>query len=402
MGVRFERESLYEQVWSTPLTRLAPTYGLSDNGLRKVCKALNVPLPGVGHWARLAAGHQAHRKLLPTHSGPTIFMSYPPLKAVAPMTDPTEIDWLRRKTAEEKLPNKRIGVEREPAVWHPCLSKIRKDLHMAVVQHARDTKARQLDIQQRSTGRPPSIHLSPLTWQYLERGGLMVHAQFASFLRVSPLTCERALALANALLLAAEERGIHVSADVEVGRFALTLERLTFHIAIRERQSYVMKKPRPGWEILSDQREYSPTDNLVIVSERSGASSFEIKDTSDGRVEDRLNSFFIRLYRGVLSSREAGRRVALASQRLAEAAAVRVCRAEQEAQIRRAKEFETAQREELLNEAAAWAEAQRIRAYLSVLASAPEACRSDKTNEWIRWSFEQAEAMDPVKHRLAR
>jgi len=37
-----KREELYEEVWSTPL---CAKYGLSDNGLRKVCKRLNVPVP---------------------------------------------------------------------------------------------------------------------------------------------------------------------------------------------------------------------------------------------------------------------------------------------------------------------------------------------------------------------
>lgn len=50
----FERISLYEEVWTTPLTKLGKKYGLSDNGLRKVCKALSIPLPKAGHWAKVA------------------------------------------------------------------------------------------------------------------------------------------------------------------------------------------------------------------------------------------------------------------------------------------------------------------------------------------------------------
>jgi len=43
-----KREELYEEVWSIPLTQLCAKYGLSDNGLRKVCKRLNVPIPEGG------------------------------------------------------------------------------------------------------------------------------------------------------------------------------------------------------------------------------------------------------------------------------------------------------------------------------------------------------------------
>ena len=46
----FTREELYELVWSEPLTRLAKKYNISDNGIRKKCKKMNIPLPKVGHW----------------------------------------------------------------------------------------------------------------------------------------------------------------------------------------------------------------------------------------------------------------------------------------------------------------------------------------------------------------
>ena len=45
MWQTIRREQLYEQVWSVPIVKLAEQYGLSDNGLRKVCKRLNVPVP---------------------------------------------------------------------------------------------------------------------------------------------------------------------------------------------------------------------------------------------------------------------------------------------------------------------------------------------------------------------
>ena len=49
MWQTIKREELYEEVWSTPLTQLCAKYGLSDNGLRKVCKRLNVPIPWRGY-----------------------------------------------------------------------------------------------------------------------------------------------------------------------------------------------------------------------------------------------------------------------------------------------------------------------------------------------------------------
>jgi hypothetical protein len=48
--MNFTRESLYELVWSKPLTSIAKEYNVSDNGIRKICKKYEIPLPKLGHW----------------------------------------------------------------------------------------------------------------------------------------------------------------------------------------------------------------------------------------------------------------------------------------------------------------------------------------------------------------
>ncbi|CDN96427.1 hypothetical protein BN949_05605 [Agrobacterium tumefaciens] len=50
------REDLYRRVWETPMSKLAAEYGISGNGLAKVCDRLNVPYPPRGYWAKKAAG----------------------------------------------------------------------------------------------------------------------------------------------------------------------------------------------------------------------------------------------------------------------------------------------------------------------------------------------------------
>jgi len=41
------RKELYQQVWETPMSRLAQRYGISGNGLAKICDRIRVPYPGV-------------------------------------------------------------------------------------------------------------------------------------------------------------------------------------------------------------------------------------------------------------------------------------------------------------------------------------------------------------------
>lgn len=55
------REELYELVWAEPLLGLSRRFGLSDNGLRKRCRAMNVPIPPQGYWQRARAGRYGRR-----------------------------------------------------------------------------------------------------------------------------------------------------------------------------------------------------------------------------------------------------------------------------------------------------------------------------------------------------
>jgi hypothetical protein len=63
-------EELYEQVWATPMSRLAAHFGLSDVGLANACDRHNVPRPPRGHWANLQFGTPSPRSLPPCDPKP--------------------------------------------------------------------------------------------------------------------------------------------------------------------------------------------------------------------------------------------------------------------------------------------------------------------------------------------
>lgn len=50
------RQELYDLVWSTPMQKLAESFGLSDVGLAKICDRHRVPTPPRGYWAKKEAG----------------------------------------------------------------------------------------------------------------------------------------------------------------------------------------------------------------------------------------------------------------------------------------------------------------------------------------------------------
>jgi hypothetical protein len=53
---RITRDELYGMVWRTPMSRLAEEFGITGNGLAKICDRLEVPYPPRGYWAKKQAG----------------------------------------------------------------------------------------------------------------------------------------------------------------------------------------------------------------------------------------------------------------------------------------------------------------------------------------------------------
>jgi hypothetical protein len=54
--ILFEREVLYEEIWSAPVLQVAKRYGISDVGLAKICKKMKIPKPPRGYWAKRSYG----------------------------------------------------------------------------------------------------------------------------------------------------------------------------------------------------------------------------------------------------------------------------------------------------------------------------------------------------------
>ena len=61
----WNREELYAEVWEHPLVKVAPKYGISAVALGKVCRKLQIPLPGRGYWIKKEFGKPVERLPLP-------------------------------------------------------------------------------------------------------------------------------------------------------------------------------------------------------------------------------------------------------------------------------------------------------------------------------------------------
>jgi hypothetical protein len=50
------RQDLLDKVWSSPVTKVATEFGVSDTAVRKMCRRHGIPVPRRGYWAQVAAG----------------------------------------------------------------------------------------------------------------------------------------------------------------------------------------------------------------------------------------------------------------------------------------------------------------------------------------------------------
>ena len=63
------RQQLYDLVWSKPVRDVAKDFGMSDVALAKRCRAVRVPIPPRGYWARVAAGQKPRKTPLRKYRG---------------------------------------------------------------------------------------------------------------------------------------------------------------------------------------------------------------------------------------------------------------------------------------------------------------------------------------------
>lgn len=399
MEIVFKRQALYEEVWSTPLTKLGEKYGLSDNGIRKVCKAMNIPLPPAGHWAKVDAGQEVTRMVLPTHAERTTFISRLPAPPKLEFKREEDSLWLKEKHAFEERPENRIIFEEQPTRWHRDLIPIREAYKVAVKERQAALREREAHRKNRFKSVSPRPNLSALLWADLD-SGLLRRTHRASYLAVSILTYERALAIVNALFIAAQKRGCNVGIDDENGRFKISLEGASVYFAIRERQdTELVPKAEAGTSIRQTQKV--PTDRLALVMGRYAFDAYSLVDKESARIETRLDEVFLRLYRFVVAAREQARedetkKKQQAIQRVAWEALTK--QREQEAKV---KADETKRREELLGEAGRWQHAEQIRAYVAAVVARDEAGTAEVT-AWAEWALLVADEKDPVVGRLAK
>lgn len=342
--ITYERGLLYDQVWEKPLREVAKTYGVSDVYLGKICRQLNVPLPGRGYWAKIRAGKKPRRIKLPP----------------------------ARKNAKTQIVAWHHTNQPRRKLVEPGEAKLALSRRIIVADELADPHKLVARTQRRMRNKKPT------------NGAVAGRGLGVLDITASPQALDRALRIADALLKGIDEAGLKVViTGPEVSHrdpYNRTIidqpGHLTQVICQDETIDFCLRetirrtedpKPEPRKRVTS-WGEYTPWQPTTYTYTPTGQLSLQLTSVarlglrqtwSDGkkqRLEDCLEGFIAHL--GVVAQATKVNR----AQREADARK----RAEQQRRAEEERERQRIERqrlEKIVAEADAWHQAERLRAY---------------------------------------
>lgn len=365
--IELHRDALYEQVWRTPISRLASTYGLSDNGLRKICKKLHVPTPGRGYWARRQHGHD-----------------------VAPVPLPE----LPEGAPDTHVIHRRPAAPEDEARDEPPATEA---AHAPALEVPPITVPSRLRAPHPLVARTREAFKEAFTDQYGRK-----HPADGLHVIVGPDQVRRALRVLNALLKQATRLGVDMGTEPDRRRaqsyFAIEGERVYVRMTERlRREERPVDPSEPSWA--RRKWDYFLTGRLRI--ELVGAHGPGRKRWSDGvrqRLEDQLAS----VLEGVYAAAQGAKRWRAEIERR-ERAWEEDQRRKQEAAERKA--AEAARRRDLEAQAHGWTQSQTLSAYLDAVEQQADAATllpdaQEAHEAWMAWAREHARRVNPLSDGL--
>src|SRR5690348_12071647 len=103
----WNRDELYAQIWEEPLIKVAAKYGISAVMLGKVCRKLQIPLPGRGYWAKKEFGKPLEKIPLPEVENLPVVRRFKEIgsentQISAPEPEPTDPEYQRILQVESR------------------------------------------------------------------------------------------------------------------------------------------------------------------------------------------------------------------------------------------------------------------------------------------------------------
>lgn len=363
--ITVDRNTLYEQVWNTPMWKLAINYGFSDVGLAKICRKLNIPLPPRGYWQKNEVGKATSKPSLPEITNPQLSKVTIPIKK--PKAERLSENAMREMEFE-KSPNNKIVVPDTLSRLHPIL-KPRVD----ALRNA-----------------------SPDDY-----GVVSSEESHSLNLRVSKAQLPRALRILNALYHALESRGFLLEKTADDSKqYQVAIHGEHVKVAIEEKVQRFERKEKnrkdsnKWWYY--QRYEFRPTGmlSLRIKEYLNDGLRQTWGDGKKQKVENLLNDFI----GGLVEAAED-----LKAKKLERERWHREWQEEEQRrkEIERKRVAEQKRIQQLEKDAADWAKAKQIQEYLAELKLVlfkkdGEIFPDSKVDVWFSWAQRHAKQLNPM------
>lgn len=366
-SINYTRKELYDQVWSTPMIKLAKQYGLSDRGLAKICKNHNIPCPPRGYWAKLQAGKKVKKIPLPS------------IKST---------DIIKLENSPNKKPEKKIAedlIEKNKIESIP-VKKTLKGAHLLIKQTSDYFK---------TVSKKADEMLIPSEEKCLD-------------ISVSPGNLRRALLIMDSILNVLEPKGFPIV--IENSKTKVRIFDVSIKILLKEEYKTVPKKPKDhnlkwGYEF-GYTSKYSlnsydrvPSGILCLsIDEWVGGRGTQQKnwrDTKSAVLEDRLPKFISGLIQIAAKKSEEARQK------------------KEEERIRKERKRILQQKVDeynlekervsgLFEDSDNWNKAFVLRKYITKVEKYLKSGKNapfieGEAEDWLEWAYKQADRLDPLK-----
>jgi hypothetical protein len=365
--ITFERNDLYEKVWKIPITQLAKKYGISDAGLAKICRKLNVPHPPMGYWAKLKYGKS---------------IKIPPLPSIGP-GEPTKHVHYQYSQDESRSDIKQIAQDIVFPNVKIVVSDTLNEPHRFVKEINSNLKI-------------------PISDPF----GLLTYYSRGIWVKVSSESKDRAIRIMDALIKGFESAGYSfkkkqddyrefyiLEVDGEKIEFSLT-ERTHRKDHILTAEERLQKKLGKLWSV--KKYDYLPTGELSlnITNKISSSIRKSWNDCKGKRLEDQLSDFV----RGAVLAA-----YVIKIERKKE----EENKKKREEEHRRWQENEWIKTQEkmkvdrLISDAQQWNISELVRKYIKAIENRLSAFEADDKSltdlkKWLSWAKEKSAEMNPI------
>jgi len=346
------REELYNMVWSTPMLTLSKKYSISDVGLRKMCKRMNIPLPKGGHWAKLRWGKSVKATSLPKeHSGANEVTLY--LRS-DDGTSPKMFSIPRKALIEEIKNDRRLSLIVPEKLTRPDV--LIKEAKISLIADKQNMRYQNGMVH--SGSGTPSIY-------------------------VAPVNIGIAIRFMDTLIKALRERGHNITVE-GYKTFALVYEQ-KLSIRLREKVRQVKNDDRYA------RTEYHPTGILTFRIETFLHGEWQ---SGSQLLEEQLPRILAKLETEALREKEERRQIDEQHRKYEEE--IRIEKERKERIEKERSDFK-----QLINQAKRLQVATFLRQYIDVVEERLQSSGSiaDEMIQWVKWARMKADWYDPLVNK---